>query len=332
MCSFVAVSRSLEASIGLGFAVIFVLSITVPLSWLIFHYLLASGALSWAGLGAYDLSFLKLIVFIALIAAMVQALEMIIDRFSAALYANLGIFLPLIAVNCAILGGSLFMVERNYTSIESLVYGFGSGVGWMLAIVAMAVIRIKLRYADLPRGLEGFGITMIVTGLMAMAFMMFSGITMQESGGEELQLIYLVSLSVFSGIILFLVMVLLFVEAKIVQKGDRKIVINEDEENSLTVPAGTTLLAALNQDSIYLLSACGGSGSCGLCKCTVYRGGGEIVPTELPHLSRQEKAENVRLACQLKIREDFKVEIPPEIFSIKNLPALWLQIKISGPS
>ncbi len=178
MCSFVAVSRNLEASIGLGFAVIFVLSITVPLNWLIFHHLLAPGALAWLGLGAYDLSFLKLIVFIAVIAAMVQALEIIIDQFSAALYANLGIFLPLIAVNCAILGGSLFMVERNYTFIESVVYGFGSGVGWMLAIVAMAACRIKLRYADLPRGLEGFAITMIITGLMAMAFMMFSGITM----------------------------------------------------------------------------------------------------------------------------------------------------------
>ncbi len=178
MCSFVAVSRNLEASIGLGFAVIFVLSITVPLNWLIFHYLLAPGALAWAGLGGFDLSFLKLIVFIAVIAAMVQALEMIIDRFSAALYANLGIFLPLIAVNCAILGGSLFMVERDYSFVESVVYGFGAGVGWMLAIIAMAAARIKLRYADLPRGLEGFGITMIVTGLMAMAFMMFSGITM----------------------------------------------------------------------------------------------------------------------------------------------------------
>ncbi len=178
MCSFVAVSRNLEASIGLGFAVIFVLSITVPLNWLIFSYLLQPGALAWAGLSDINLSFLKLIVFISVIAAMVQALEMIIDRFSAALYANLGIFLPLIAVNCAILGGSLFMVERNYTFIESVVYGFSSGVGWMLAIVAMAAVRIKLRYANLPRGLEGFAITMIVTGLMAMAFMMFSGITM----------------------------------------------------------------------------------------------------------------------------------------------------------
>jgi len=131
-------------------------------------------------------------------------------------------------------------------------------------------------------------------------------------------LIYLVSLGVFSGIILVLVLLLLFVETKIVQKGDRKIVINEDEEHPLTVPMGTNLLSALNKNSIYLPSACGGSGSCGLCKCKVLEGGGEIVPTELPHLSRQEKAEHIRLSCQLKIREDLKIEIPPEIFSIKK--------------
>jgi Na+-transporting NADH:ubiquinone oxidoreductase subunit E len=178
MCSFVAVSKNIETAVGLGFAVIFVLTVTTPVNWLIFHGLLAPGALAWAGLPDVDLSFLKLIIFISVIAAMVQAIEMIIDRFSASLYAGLGIFLPLIAVNCAILGGSLFMVERNLTFIESLVFGFGAGVGWMLAIVAMAAARIKLRYADLPNGLEGFAITMIVTGLMAMAFMLFSGITM----------------------------------------------------------------------------------------------------------------------------------------------------------
>ncbi len=178
MCSFVAVSKNIDTAIGLGFAVVFVLTVTTPVNWLIFHGLLAPGALAWAGLPEVDLSFLKLIVFISVIAAMVQAIEMIIDRFSAALYAGLGIFLPLIAVNCAILGGSLFMVEREMSFIESVVYGFGSGVGWLLAITAMAAARIKLRYADLPRGLEGFGITMIVTGLMAMAFMLFSGITM----------------------------------------------------------------------------------------------------------------------------------------------------------
>lgn len=175
MCSFVAISKNIETAVGLGFAVVFVLTVTAPVNWLIYQFLLAPGALSWAGLSDVDLSFLKFITFIAVIAAMVQAIEMIIDRFSAALYAGLGVFLPLIAVNCAILGVSLFMVERNYDFMETVVYGFGSGVGWLMAIVAMSAIRIKLRYADSPRGLEGYGLTMIVTGLMAMAFMMFSG-------------------------------------------------------------------------------------------------------------------------------------------------------------
>ena len=178
MCSFVAISRNMDSSIGLGFAVVFVLTITAPINWLIYNYLLAPGALSWAGLPEVDLSFLKFITFIAVIAVMVQAVEMVIDRFSPALYSSLGVFLPLIAVNCAILGTSLFMVERNYSFLESMVFGFGSGVGWMLAIVSMAAIRIKLRYARVPKGLEGFGITMIVTGLMAMGFMLFSGITL----------------------------------------------------------------------------------------------------------------------------------------------------------
>ena len=178
MCSFVAVSKNIDTAVGLGFAVVFVLTVTTPVNWLIYHFLLAPGALAWAGLPDLDLSYLKLVMFIVVIATMVQAIEMLIDRFSRALYAALGVFLPLIAVNCAILGASLFMVERNHTFVESTVFGFGSGVGWMLAIVSMAAIRTKLRYADLPRGLEGYGITMIVTGLMAMAFMLFSGITL----------------------------------------------------------------------------------------------------------------------------------------------------------
>jgi Na+-transporting NADH:ubiquinone oxidoreductase subunit E len=178
MCSFVAVSKNIDTAIGLGFAVVFVLTVTTPVNWLIYHFLLAPGALAWAGMPDMDLSYLKLITFIVVIATMVQVIEMLIDRFSSALYAALGVFLPLIAVNCAILGAALFMVERNYTFIESTVYGFGSGVGWLLAIVSMAAIRIKLRYANTPKGLEGYGITMIVTGLMAMAFMLFSGITL----------------------------------------------------------------------------------------------------------------------------------------------------------
>jgi len=178
MCSFLAVSQNLKTAFGLGVAVVFVLTITAPVNWLVYHNLLAPGALAWAGLPDVDLSFLKLILFIAVIAGIVQMVEMIIDRYSQGLYNALGVFLPLITVNCAILGGSLFMVERSYTFSETVVYGMGSGIGWMLAIVAMATVKMKLRYADVPEGLQGFGINMIITGLMAMAFMLFSGITL----------------------------------------------------------------------------------------------------------------------------------------------------------
>jgi len=178
MCSFLAVSRSLQTATGLGLAVVFVMTITTPACWLVYHLLLAPGALTWAGLPQVNLSFLKLVLFISIIAAIVQIVEMIIDRFSPALYTALGVFLPLITVNCAILGAALFMVEREYTLAETVVYGAGSGIGWMLAIVSMAAIQKKLRYADAPEGLKGFGINMIVTGLMAMAFMIFSGITL----------------------------------------------------------------------------------------------------------------------------------------------------------
>ncbi len=178
MCSFLAVSKNLRTATGLGLAVTFVLTITAPANWLVYHLLLAPGALAWAGLPEVNLNFLRLVLFIAVIAGMVQVVELVIDRFSPALYNNLGVFLPLITVNCAILGASLFMVEREYTFTETVVYGFGSGFGWMLAIVAMATVLQKLRYADVPEGLQGFGINMIVTGLMAMAFMIFSGIVL----------------------------------------------------------------------------------------------------------------------------------------------------------
>lgn len=178
MCSYLSVSKNLQTSLGMGVAVTFVMTITAPTNWLLYEYLLAPGALKWAGLPELDLSFLRLILFIATIAGMVQIVEMVIDRYSQGLYTALGVFLPLITVNCAILGASLFMVERRYTFSETLVFGFGSGLGWLLAIVAMATIMRRLRYADVPEGLEGFGIRMIVTGLMAMAFMLFSGITL----------------------------------------------------------------------------------------------------------------------------------------------------------
>ena len=178
MCSFLAVSKRVETALGLGLAVIFVLTITVPTNWLIYKYLLADGALAWAGFPEVDLSFLNFISFIAVIAAMVQLVEMFIDKFSQKLYTALGIFLPLIAVNCAILGSSLFMVEREYNFAESAVFGFSSGVGFFLAIVSMAAIRQKLRYSNVPDGLRGLGLTMLITGLMALAFMSFSGISL----------------------------------------------------------------------------------------------------------------------------------------------------------
>jgi Na+-transporting NADH:ubiquinone oxidoreductase subunit E len=171
MCTFLAISKSIETALGLGAAVIVVQAITVPANNLIYTYLLRDGALAWAGLPDVDLSFLGLISYIGVIAAMVT-----LDRYFSALYNALGIFLPLITVNCAILGGSLFMVERSYTFGESLVYGVGSGFGWALALVGLASIREKLKYSDVPAGLQGLGITFIITGLMSMAFMSFSGI------------------------------------------------------------------------------------------------------------------------------------------------------------
>ena len=176
MCTFLAVSKKIETAFGLGCAVFVVLAITVPINNLIYQNILQEGALAWAGLPGVDLSFLGLISYIGVIAALVQILEMFLDRFVPALYSALGIFLPLITVNCAILGASLFMVERDYTFSESLVYGAGSGVGWAMAIVALAGIREKLKYSDVPDGLEGLGITFISVGLMALGFLAFSGI------------------------------------------------------------------------------------------------------------------------------------------------------------
>ena len=179
MCSYLAVSKTVKTSIGMGFAVIFVLTITVPLNFLIDKYLLQSGALIWLGpeYVELDLSFLSFIMFIAVIASMVQLVEMIVEKFSPSLYGALGIFLPLIAVNCAILGGSLFMQIKNFSGItESAIYGFGSGIGWLLAIVAIAAIREKIAYSNVPAPLKGLGITFIITGLMAIGFMSFMGI------------------------------------------------------------------------------------------------------------------------------------------------------------
>ncbi len=176
VCTFLAVSRRMDTAVGLGIAMIVVQTVTVPLNQLIQAHLLSPGAWAWLGLPDVDLGFLKLIAFIGVIAATVQVLEMVLDRHVPALYRALGIYLPLITVNCAILGGSLFMAERRYDFAQSVVFALGGGIGWALAIVALAAIRERLRYADIPQGLRGLGISFIVTGLMSMGFMAFGGI------------------------------------------------------------------------------------------------------------------------------------------------------------
>ena len=178
MCTFIAVSKKIETAIGLGIAVIVVQTITVPVNNLVFGFLLADGALAWAGFPVVDLSFLGYLSYIGLIAAMVQILEMFLDKYVPVLYNSLGVFLPLITVNCAILGGSIFMVNRSYNFTESVVYGIGSGVGWAIAIVVLAGIREKMKYSDVPEGLRGLGITFITVGLMSLGFMSFGGISL----------------------------------------------------------------------------------------------------------------------------------------------------------
>ncbi len=180
MCSFLAVSKKVSTALGLGMAVVFVLTITVPINWLLQEYVLKEGALTWLGaqFAEVNLEFLQFIMFIAIIAAMVQLVEMVVEKVSPSLYGSLGIFLPLIAVNCSILGGSLFMVQRDYTIAEASVFGFGSGAGFALAIIALAAIREKLKYSNVPDGLKGLGLTMLITGLMGIAFKSFIGIAL----------------------------------------------------------------------------------------------------------------------------------------------------------
>ncbi|MBE51085.1 MAG: NADH:ubiquinone reductase (Na(+)-transporting) subunit E [Flavobacteriales bacterium] len=188
MCSYLAISKTVKTSVGMGAAVIFVLSITVPINYLLENYVLKEGALEWIdeSLRTVDLSFLSFIMFIAVIASMVQLVEMVIEKFSPSLYSSLGIFLPLIAVNCAILGGSLFMQENDYSSIiEASVFGFGSGIGWFLAIVGIAAIREKIRYSNVPAPLRGLGITFIITGLMGIGFMSFMGIKLDYGNNQD---------------------------------------------------------------------------------------------------------------------------------------------------
>lgn len=176
MCTFLAVSKEIDTAKGLGIAVVVVQTITVPVNNLIYNYILREGALSFIGMPEVDLTFIGLVTYIGVIAAIVQVLEMILDKYMPTLYNALGVFLPLITVNCAILGGTLFMVQRDYSFAESAVFGFGSGFGWALAILSLSAIREKMKYSNVPKGLEGMGITFIMAGIMAMAFMLFSGI------------------------------------------------------------------------------------------------------------------------------------------------------------
>ena len=176
MCTFLAVSKRVETAFGVGVAMIVVQSLSVPVNYLLHAYILSAGALAWMGLPDVDLGFMRLITFIGIVAAMVQIIEMLLDRYVPALHGALGIYLPLLAINCAIIGGSLFMVERQYDLAESTVYGIGTGIGWALAIVTLAAVRERLRYANVPEGLQGLGIAFIVTGLLSMAFSAFVGV------------------------------------------------------------------------------------------------------------------------------------------------------------
>ncbi len=180
MCSYLAVSKKVNTAFGLGMAVVFVLGVTIPLNWLILEYVLKPGALGWLGesFKSVDLNFLTFIVFISIIAGFVQLTEMVVEKFAPALYSALGIFLPLIAVNCSILGGALFMTGRDYTFSESVVYGIGSGIGWLMAIVALAAVREKMKYSNVPKPLRGLGITFILVGLMSLGFLSFMGISL----------------------------------------------------------------------------------------------------------------------------------------------------------
>ena len=314
MCSFLAVSRQVTTAIGLGGAVIFVLTITVPMNNLIFAWLLSPGAMAWLhpSLAAYDLSFLGFLSYIGTIAAMVQIVEMVLDRFAPPLHAALGIFLPLIAVNCAILGASLFMVERSYTLAESTVFGLGSGIGWALAVVALAGIRERLRYSNPPAGLRGLGADLHAGGVDGHRLHGVRG------GATVAMVTVTLGVAMFSFVIVSLVGLLMMARRQLVATGEVTITVNGDPEKALHMPAGGTLLGTLADSKLFVPSACGGKGSCGVCKVTVCDGGGAVLPTERSHLSRGEERSGVRLSCQVKVKQDMAIEIPPEVFDVRQ--------------
>ena len=319
MCSYLAVSKNVKTAVGLGIAVTFVLVVTLPVNYLLQTKVLGPDAI----IEGVDLSFLSFILFIAVIAAIVQLVEMIVERFSPSLYASLGIFLPLIAVNCAIMGASLFMQQRinvgesdpKYIGdvADAVSYALGSGIGWLLAIVGLAAIREKMAYSDVPAPLKGLGITFITVGLMAMAFMCFSGLNIYKT--MDMNMI-LASIGVFFAVVLLLVVILLVAKNFLVPSGNVKLTINGDKE--LEVASGSTLLNTLSVNGVFLSSACGGKGSCGQCKCQVVEGGGEILPSEIPHFSRKQIQDHWRLGCQVKVKSDMGIKIDESVLGVKE--------------
>jgi Na+-transporting NADH:ubiquinone oxidoreductase subunit NqrE/ferredoxin len=295
--------------LGLGVAVVFVQVLTVPLNNLILHYLLAEGALGWlsplAGQGGPHLPGL-------------HPLHRHHRRGHAGggngrrplpawLYATLGVFLPLIAVNCVILGGSLFMQERDYTLAESVVFGFGSGVGFMIAIVGMAAMREKLEYSDVPAGLRGLGITFVTAGPDVGGLHGVLGHPALRSNASMNEIIS--GVAMFTVVVLMLVALLLVARRKLVPSGDVTITINDDPAKALKVPAGNTLLGTLGDNKIFIPSACGGKGACGVCEVIVKEGGGTLLPTETGFINRGEAKRGCRLACQVKVKRDMAIEI-----------------------
>ena len=314
MCSYLAVSKTVTTANGLGLAVIFVLGITVPVNYILENKVLKAGALQWLGKNfvSVDLNVLSLIMFIAVVSAMVQLVEMIIEKFSPALYSSLGIFLPLIAVNCAILGGALFMQERQYsTIIEATSFALGSGVGWYLAIVAIAAIREKIKIFKCSSRAKRFRNYLYNYWFNGYCFHVFHG-------NKNLIMIYTIFAAVvfFLLVILTLVSVLLFAKSKLLPSGEVTLTINGQKD--IRINPGGTILGTLGDNKIFLPSACGGGGTCAMCKCQVNSGGGEILPTEKPYFSRKEIQDNWRLGCQVKIKNDMDINIPEEIFGIKK--------------
>ena len=290
MCSYLAVSKNVKTAVGLGIAVTFVLVVTLPVNYLLQTKVLAANAI----IEGVDLSFLSFILFIAVIAAIVQLVEMIVERFSPSLYASLGIFLPLIAVNCAIMGASLFMQQRITLGesdpkfiggiADAVSYALGSGIGWLLAIVGLAAIREKMAYSDVPK-------TMDMNMILA-------------------------SIGVFLVVVILLVVILLVAKNFLVPSGNVKLTINGDKE--LDVASGSTLLNTLSVNGVFLSSACGGKGSCGQCKCQVLEGGGEILPSETPHFSRKQIQDHWRLGCQVKVKGDMAIKVPESVLGVKE--------------